>query len=363
MVLLSLLIKKNYYIVEFTASNNIMIYKTSFLILMVVITITACKKDNNNSVANTTDIYMSGAVTPTIDDERSGALYWKNGVPVNLPNPNPHNVGASVVTSAGALAIAINGSDVYVAGYGQEILHPNSLLYVAQDEAMFWKNGVVTKLSSSFSRANAIALNGNDIYLAGSVNQHAVYWKNGVAVNLPDSSYSSASGIAVIDSDVYVTGTITNKAIYWKNGTVHFLNGNYPSGITISGKDVYIVGSIRSSNQNNVATYWKNGVPVTFGDQSVTSGASAITVVGTDIYVVGASSSNTNSNVAPVYWKNGTVYSLPGSFGAGSIGVNGKDIYVGGTSDMFTTRFWKNAIPVDLNPSNGSVSGIAIVSH
>src|SRR5271154_3732332 len=78
-----------------------------------------------------------------------------------------------------------------------------------------------------------------DIYMAGSLSKYysqqdkrtistAVYWKNGVLVQLTDSlTEADAEGIAVNKNDVYVVGSIrrkinkydeTSSAVYWKNG-------------------------------------------------------------------------------------------------------------------------------------------------
>lgn len=311
---------------------------------------------------------MSGATNFPLNLQY-GALYWKNNMPVVLPNPFHNTVGGSLISTSAALAIAVNGNDVYATGYGQEILHPSDSLYIAQDEAVYWKNGVPVKLSSQFSRASAIALNGNDVYISGYNVDQAVYWKNGVLVNLPDSlDYAETTGIAIAGSDVYVIGYISDNnigiPIYWKNGVAHSLKGNFyysvATGISISGTDVYIAGYASNSATNNYfAVYWKNGIPVAISqpNQSFNSYANSIAISGADVYIAGSTQG------VSVYWKNGTINKMPGSGGLSSIVVNGNDLYIGGTSDLTTSRHWKNAIPTDLTPTNASVTGIAVVTH
>ena len=52
--------------------------------------------------------------------------------------------------------------------------------------ANYWKNGNVVALTSNttLSYANAIALDGSNIYIGGQADGNAVYWKNGKEVKL-----------------------------------------------------------------------------------------------------------------------------------------------------------------------------------
>ena len=77
----------------------------------------------------------------------------------------------------------------------------------------------------SLSYANAIALDGDDVYIAGAVagpdlRFHAAYWKNGSVTVLEPDAWSEAMGIAVFEGDVYVVGNRSvDTAILWKNNT------------------------------------------------------------------------------------------------------------------------------------------------
>ena len=114
--------------------------------------------------------------------------------------------------------------DVYVAGY---IIVQNSSV------ATYWKNGVITKLpgESGDCMANAIVVNGKDVFLAGFVTTAdtyskniAAYWINGIKVNLADSALNSkANALAVNSNDIYIAGYRMFSsghltATYWKNG-------------------------------------------------------------------------------------------------------------------------------------------------
>jgi uncharacterized membrane protein len=196
------------------------------------------------------------------------AVYWKNGTPVSLPDS---------LYGSEARAIAVNRNDVYIAGY----ILSSSGHYVAA----VWKNGVLTNLdnSGSPSEAYSIVLNGNDVYIAGSSGSNAIFWKNGVATKLTyadaTSVGSGASAIAINGTDVYVAGGTFNDngypiAIYWKNGigtrvpnstiisqTPNDLSISEAHGIAINGTDVYVSGY----NLGGKAVYWKNGTTVQLG--------------------------------------------------------------------------------------------------
>lgn len=114
----------------------------------------------------------SGDVLVSGIEYRNGvpvALLWRNGVPAALSDG---------VTGAAAEAVAVSGTDVYVAGYsisGQE------------STPAYWKNGTLNLLSPTPNGGvvNAIALDGADVYCAGSEGWGiAVLWKNGVRTQL-----------------------------------------------------------------------------------------------------------------------------------------------------------------------------------
>ena len=208
------------------------------------------------------DVYVVGG---TVESSSSGvgstaaALYFKNGAPVNLTQNLPN------VVAAFTNGIAFSGSDVYVCGY----------LYAGSNDtadAVYWKNGTLTYLPSGYM-AKAIAVSGNDVYVAGTpIHGGDVYWKNGAMQPLgPDAAIASC--IAVVGNDVYVGGTTLgeNKAVYWKNGVEVELPGGYAvNAMAVVGSDVYAAGN----NNGGYAVVWKNGVPDTLG----IGGASAIVV-------------------------------------------------------------------------------------
>ncbi|MFI5162700.1 MAG: IPT/TIG domain-containing protein [Sphingobacteriales bacterium] len=127
------------------------------------------------------DVYISGYDNSTT----TTAEYWKNGVQVSLSD------------NATASCIMVIGNDVYVGG---------STWNGAHSIATYWKNGQATSLTDGTKDAaiTAIAIDGSDVYAAGYRNNNngpgyaPVYWKNGVETKL--TRFEEATG--------YLTGIV-----------------------------------------------------------------------------------------------------------------------------------------------------------
>jgi hypothetical protein len=294
--------------------------------LIAVFAITACKKSPNPDTKTSADIYVVGSMMAA--NGYNLATYWKNGVAVTLT--------ANLAPSS-ANAIAINGNDVYIAG----VATINNKV-----TAVYWKNGEMIKLtngSSGWASANGIAVNGNDVYVAGNaVNGDdvtvvgynglgATYWKNGLATKLPDSTgfggyHSSANGIAINGNDIYKSGNI--------------------SGRVTSGP-----------------AYWKNGVAISLSDGTFAEQATCIAVNGSDVYVGGTTVSN--KNIA--YWKNDlptVITDGPYINPVSAILVKSNDVYLTGTSSLtgapstsynIVATYWKNGVSTKF--TDGTVPG------
>ena len=192
----------------------------------------------------------------TVSNGSQQATSWANGIPTSVTPDNS-------TTSSNAFAIAIDGSDVYMAGFIFDS-------YKKYSEAVYWKNGTETILSTSqfSSQANAIAVSGGNVYVAGYINGVATLWTNGVAVPLTNSPLTSmANAIAISGSDVYVSGYVNGAAAYWKNGVMTTLQGSQtglPFGvvanaIAINGTDLYVGGGYDPLGNT---IYWKNGTAI-----------------------------------------------------------------------------------------------------
>jgi hypothetical protein len=328
-----------------------------FLPIFILSLILSCKKGSSPNPGNTLDVYVAGSVYPSGDYSKTTATFWKNGVATSMPVPGS--------VKSWTNAISVHGTDVYVAG---NIISTNSNTI----QAMVWKNGVATLLTSvpSGGEARAIAISGNDVYIAGysrDANNHpvATYWKNGVKTVIGEED-SEASAIAVQGSDVYMAGNMfvydspnsgNQWAAIWKNGVITLLNSNNSfnaTGIALNGSDIYVSGNI---------VYWKNSIETKLSDSSKDVNITSMVVNGSDIYLGGTTTTRLSSASMATYWKNGVpaIPSEPGFINVSGIAVNGQDIYLAGVMDHAAT-LWKNGKPVQLSP-NSSASSVTLVSR
>jgi len=211
----------------------------------------------NNAIAtgifiNGSDIYLIGE---TFLNGHDVATLWKNGIATILPDASP---------MSNASSIFVNGNDVYIAGLSEPTFGDPYLVY--------WKNGVESQVSHSESQPStiSIAVNGSDLYLTGSSSYgnsaitQATYWKNGVPTILYNSvlnGVASANVISIKDGNIYIAGSSNNKAAYWINGIEHDLTSSsleyITTGLALSGTDIYTAGYSVNNNLLN-AIYWKN---------------------------------------------------------------------------------------------------------
>jgi hypothetical protein len=127
-------------------------------------------------------------------------------------------------------SLIVVNNDVYAVGY--ESIRPYSNLV-----AKFWKNGAETMLTNgtSIASAESIAVNGNDVFIAGyefyPSTSEAKYWKNGILSNeVNGSKMVKAQSIAVYGKDIFIAGYSMNssglygQATYCKNGVLNVLD-------------------------------------------------------------------------------------------------------------------------------------------
>jgi len=283
---------------------------------------------------------------------RTGLTYWKNGAFIQLTDGK---------TNAGASAIALSGNDVYIAGYQDNA--------AGEPVATYWKNKEAITLTdgSTYAKAAGISISGQDVHVIGNNGGLAMYWKNGKGASFGENTKLNA--IVLSGNDVYIAGYQANEqgeyvATCWKNGNAKALTDGTKSAeahaMAISGNDVYVAGFAINAAGEEVAMYWKNGEPVMLAGGAR---ADAIAVSGNDVYVAGITRNQAGANIV-VCWKNGTAVRLTtgeeaSGAGAKVITVAGNDIYVAGYLDGKAT-YWKNEKPVTLNDIIGGITGMVV---
>lgn len=147
---------------------------------------------------------------------------------------------------------------------------------------------------------------------------------------------------------------ICGKAVVAQNKSI-----TKPSATPV---DIYVGGFYEApGSRNAVATYWKNGTPVTLGDNNTESEVLSMFVAGDQVFATGT------YGAKAVYWLNGQKNVLTadeGCFGSAvDIVVVGNDVYIAGYERVYTgygkmyssfkdyARLWKNgrSIPLDIS--------------
>jgi hypothetical protein len=251
-------------------------------------------------------------------------------------------------TLSSAKAIAIKGTDIYIAG----TVEIGGILRSA-----YWKNGQIRILDAG--TALDIAIDGNDVYVAGGVGgryayeQRGAYWKNGVLAKLVNPIERSsaelepfqATAIAAKNGAVHIVGNITLRkdiALYWKNGigqTLTFYSDQVPNlcssskanDITLDGNDVYIAGDIIPADINVAApneppgvVYWKNGTIVQLSGNQLYSQGRSLAVSNGVVYFAGA----LGPNAKAVYWSASQQLFFDAGFNLHRMRVFQEDVYI-----------------------------------
>lgn len=313
---------------------------SAFASLILICVLASCKKDSSTKPNDKNSQPVTNIYVAGYIDEgpNSVAVYWKNGVVTKLSG------GTSSVVSG----IAVSSDDVYAVGHR---VATNNL-----PVATYWKNGVRTDLADSTagSAANGIAIDGANVYITGYVrdrnnNTKAAYWKNGVANVFNDTFVTNSVGFAIAakDNDVYVAGVTSSlfrtDATYWKNGAAVILSPGDKAtagilyGIAVNGGTVSAAGQVfGGSIPGVVSAFWQNGTPSLLTDNKYYSIAQGVFVQGADVYVPGNNSFASGVRVAG-YWKNGIFTAL----GDGVENSNAAAIVTDG-SDVYTAGSNKN---------------------
>jgi hypothetical protein len=283
-----------------------------------------------NKNGSFTDVYISGTLQ---DPTYSGAVYWKNRKPVPV---------TSLLNN-----IIVSGNDIYTLG-----------------SDFYAKNGIVTTLPNAMG-TTGFFVDGADVYVTGytaaslsTATAAAIYWKNGVQVNLTQSTdtvtAATTYAVFVSNGDVYVAGIIginyrNEFGVYWKNGNrVSIPNAYMPKAIAVSGNNIYVAGSSLTDGD----VYWINGAEQILGGAAIIN---SMVVSGTDVYLAGYSAIGPNQ---AAYWKNGVAVMLPNGSDATGIAVSGNTVYTCGNGGYNDAVYWKNSVIDTLG--SGTATGIAL---
>jgi hypothetical protein len=344
--------------------------KPAALGFLTLILLASCKKSNNSP----SDLPSPRPPAPSGPFLYVGswagtqpASYWMISLSSSKPDLNPKSLAnATSITS-----IATSGTDFYMGGSS------------ADGSGVFWHNALPVTVANA-SQVFYLAVSAGNIYGEGfDRSGNIAYWTNGIETNLNGTlpagvGYSfSASGITVSGNNVYVSGSIYyinydgvgaygNNAIYWTNSALvnlyqHGYGGAvYPAttGVAVSGNDVYVAGNMDIDADSMAwCGYWKNNtkVDLLFRSGGTYASTTGIAVSGSDVYVIGNYISPSGGQA--VYWKNGNLNTLPGGAGATAIATFGSDVYiVGGDADGAHFDIWKNGQLWQSLPHGNSIS-------
>jgi hypothetical protein len=219
---------------------------------------TANRAAVNVIVVYGTDVYAGGyAYDSTVDI----AGYWLNDTWHPLGDANPRLVSAMVVDE----------TKIYAVG--------RAYIATSYFEGRYWENGDQTDLINTAPGKNcmglALAVNGTDVYVGGYMMNSsdivvAGYWLNNAWTPLANeygaAYHASVKAMLVDGTDIYAGGYSRNSSGnnipgYWRNGTWMSLscyNGGEVISIAKTGGFVYCGGSTYDSSKT-IACYWING--------------------------------------------------------------------------------------------------------
>lgn len=285
----------------------------AFIAISLLFVFGSCNNDDNSisSIQDSVDIYIAG-------QKNSNACYWKNNALTMLEVTGFNNTSAK--------KIVVQNNDIYILG------NDNSN-FNAENNFLYWKNGVLTNLNSTFSEADFdldfitdMTVVGDDVYFLGylkhNVNPQAfdlVYWKNGVKTVILQNSVGKylGSSIQIVNNNVYILSSVgINQTGVFINNTFNQINDNLKYGMTVNGNDVYIHGSINSTT--GYYTNLSNGVETIFP-----YGINDLIFDGSDIYTV---VDYNNQSFRGMIQKNNTSYYLsPEGFETHIVALNVQD--------------------------------------
>ncbi|HVW16317.1 MAG TPA: hypothetical protein VHB54_20965 [Mucilaginibacter sp.] len=361
--------------------------KYYFLVVLLLPLLSSCVKKTvqpaSTIITPKYDVYISGYVD-TVSNTQTLPAYWKNSA-LSVVGAGYYDASVNDITVGTLGTVYMAGSKLVAIGSKP----PYRLVNVAT----YWINGKPVRLVSDTthdSSASKIAVYSNNIYVIGSTHNDSipqpVLWKNGLAEPLTFSSPAvggQATAIALSGNDIYIAGNAYTKdyygmAVYWKNGQQVALSEpnstTTVNAIAVNGSDVYVAGQI-SNYVTAIATYWKNGVAHSLSTDTIDSRISSLIINNNDVYIAGKAAlvknqQTNNLTYGFIYWKNGVIGNADwtkntttyNSVTVSNIGIGYPDVYAAGT---FNNRavYWLNGKMAPLYNSISGASGIFIQPH
>ncbi|MCS6883627.1 MAG: hypothetical protein RMK84_20105 [Oscillochloridaceae bacterium] len=286
------------------------------------------------------------------------------------------NLGGGGALNNQVRALAVSGGNLYVGGDFTNAAGLPAADYVARWNGSAWSalgsfggDGALSNI------VNALAVNGNDVYVGGSFTDAAGLAAADYVARWNGSAWSALGSVGVLNgpvyalavsgTDVYVGGAFTDAGgvaaidyvARWSGGTwtaVGILDGggamNAPVfALAAGGTDVYAGGVFINAGGSPAADYlarWNGIAWNALGSSSSISTLNgpvfALAVSGTDVYVGGAFTDAGGVPAADYVARwNGSAWSALGSNGAGNgalgfgsavnaLAVSGNNVYVGG---------------------------------
>jgi hypothetical protein len=186
-----------------------------------------------------------------------------------------------------------------------------------------------------------------DVYVAGSKNGQACYWKNGQIVMLDSGGFDDVSSYKIIvsNNDVHVIGYGTMnsqpnilKNLYWKNGVLTNLNASFSTSsqivwsiddMEVIGNDVYFIGYMQPALLTLAIydlVYWKNGIKTIVKGNINGYSSAQIAILNSDIYVTFSANFNL---LLSGYYKNNDFTALPNAQIIGLTKINSQIVVFG----------------------------------
>lgn len=297
------------------------LHKITLSVLSIIIS--SCSLENedqpNSNVKNSDNEIIEGKTIYIVGDSYNEnneytSCYWINGERVELP-------GGYTATD-----IVVSNGNVYTSG--------------TANGACYWVNQQRYDLPGNGGEAEAITVDGEDIYVAGWYNNGSCYWKNGQRIDLTVNRDSQAFAIGVRDNgSIYIGGYYMNNHHYyipcfWKDGN-NRTNLPIPNGGDGEVNDIaledgnmryysgYVLKTSSFAGYTPTAAYWRHTIrnDLPFGGSTYDIyGATGhgIKIYNGDVYVAGYTDWFEDINdsliggTVPQYWRNGEIYDLPG---------------------------------------------------